>query len=132
MHLEKISNAEQIRRPFNGHSKIPERILTITGLKSAAFDKVIKSILAIDELFAKMHPTQRWIPWRPGNVGQYPTVRFATRVLTPTYQCHEAKVIPIPDGHDQSKVLKKLVAEGQFRFLGENEVKVFRYDNCEG
>lgn len=105
----------------------------MTGLKSRAFELAVSTIRSIDQLFAKTSPGHRWIPWKPGSAREFSSVRFATRVLTPTHQCRQTKGLEkIPDGHDETRVLQSLVNEGQFKFLDENEVKVYRYAAEEG
>lgn len=66
-----------------------------------------------------------WMPWAAGTFEGNRTIAMSNRMLTPSGQCPDASTTRIPAYYDRLGTLESLTIKGGYRYLPENDVKLF-------
>ena len=55
----------------------------------------------------------------------YSTLTFTNRVLTPSFLCEDAEVLPLP--YELGKYAKALVEDGSHKYIMDNEISLYEH-----
>lgn len=108
-----------------------EHFLALTGLSSKKFDTILSNINLIDVEMSREVDPHLWKAFTPSVYLDNPTLYMSNRLLTPASHCARAETMPIPKQYDPNRVLQTLTKSGEYKYLPENDLKLYK-KNLDG
>ena len=98
--------------------------VNISGMNSDMFNDGVKNLYLWDARLSRQFPADVWAPWNTLE-DDMSAVQLSNRILTPSFLCQGAPSSIVPD--ELGKGTKKLVEEGQYKYLPENEICLYEH-----